>query len=508
MPNVSRKARPSGREAEPREDSSQAPRDERLRVVHLVAEYWPFARTGGLAEAVRGIATFQAATGIPTTVFMPLYRAVREAHPELEEVSSFAVQVGPRLEEARVFRLPGPRRNPNVLFIDNPEYFDRDGIYGEAGSDYPDNTRRFAFFNRAVLEALPDLAEVPIVLHAHDWHTALAPIYLRTTMPKRPPYGNVATVLSVHNAGYQGHFPPETLADIGLPSSLFHWRWLEWYGRVNILKGGLAFSDYATTVSPTHAHELRTPAGGFGLHHSFITMQDRFVGIRNGIDLDIWNPESDSEIAATYSPHDLSGKRRCKAELQRAYDLPEDPEIPLFGMTARLVEQKGLDLILDDGFLSRANAQFVFLGSGEERYRVALSQAAAARPQRVAAEFDFREPLEHQLLAGADLLLMPSLYEPCGLTQMRAQRYGTLPVARRVGGLADTIEDQVTGFLFDEYSTEALEQAVWRAVDLYRSGPEGWDWHVLEAMDRDFGWESSAAKYLDVYRKAHAAHVG
>jgi starch synthase len=359
-----------------------------------------------------------------------------------------------------------------------------------------------------VLEALPDLAEVPIVLHAHDWHTALAPIYLRTTMPKRPPYSNVATVLSVHNAGYQGHFPPETLADIGLPSSLFHWRWLEWYGRVNILKGGLAFSDYATTVSPTHAHELRTPAGGFGLHHSFITMQDRFLGIRNGIDLDIWNPESDSEIAATYSPHDLSGKRRCKAELQRAYDLPEDPEIPLFGMTARLVEQKGLDLILGDGFLARADAQFVFLGSGEERYRVALSRAAAARPQRVAAEFDFREPLEHQLLAGADLLLMPSLYEPCGLTQMRAQRYGTIPVARRVGGLADTIEDQVTGFLFDEYSTEALEQAVWRAVDLYRSGPEGWNWHVLEAMDRDFGWESSAAKYLDVYRKAHAAHVG
>ncbi len=187
MPNVSRKARPSGEDAEPRE--------ERLRVVHLVAEYWPFARTGGLAEAVRGIATFQAATGIPITVFMPLYRAVREAHPELEEVSRFAVQVGPRLEEARVFRLPGPHRNPNVLFIDNPEYFDRDGIYGDAGSDYPDNTRRFAFFNRAVLEALPKLANVPIVLHAHDWHTALAPVYLRTTMPKQPPYSGVATVL-------------------------------------------------------------------------------------------------------------------------------------------------------------------------------------------------------------------------------------------------------------------------------------------------------------------------
>ncbi len=480
---------------------------EELAVVHLVAEYWPYARTGGLAEAVRGIATFQAASGTPVTVFMPLYRSVREAYPELEPAHEpYVVQVGPRSEEARIYQIPGQRQNPRVLFIENREYFDRDGIYGEDGADYPDNPSRFAFYNLAVLQVLPELADVPVVVHAHDWHTALAPVYLRTEFAGQPGYDRLASVISVHNAGYQGHFEPHVLADIGLPLELFHWRWLEWYGMVNWLKGGLVFSDYATTVSPTHAHELRTPAGGFGLHHSFIGLQDRFVGIRNGIDVEVWNPETDSDIRAMFSSSDLSGKARCKADLQKACGLPELPRMPLFGMTARLVQQKGLDLILGDALLYRTEAQFIFLGSGDPEYAAALRRIAEAMPDRVAVDTDFQEVKEHRLLAGADLLLMPSQYEPCGLTQMRAQRYGTIPVVRRVGGLADTVEDQVTGFLFDEYTTDGLRTAMSRATGLYRDQPEAWEDHMVEAMGRDFGWRSSAHLYLDVYRRALAAH--
>ncbi|MGH7542283.1 MAG: glycogen synthase [Gemmatimonadota bacterium] len=479
---------------------------EDLAVVHLVAEYWPYARTGGLAEAVRGIATFQAAHGTPVTVFMPLYRSVRDAYPDLEPARDpFYVQVGSRLEEARVYRRPGPRQNPRVLFIANDDYFGRPGIYGGERGDYPDNPRRFAFYNLAALQLLPELLHVPVVLHAHDWHTAVGAIYLRTKFAGRPDYDRIATVLSVHNAGFQGHFDPGVLADIGLPPELFHWRWLEWYGRVNLLKGGLVFSDYVTTVSPTHALELRTPAGGFGLHHSFIALQDRFVGIRNGIDLDVWDPENDPEIAAPYSRFDPTGKARCKQQLQRLCGLPEYPRTPLFGMTARLVGQKGIDLMLDDGLLHRSEAQIVFLGEGEERYETALGEIEAAVPDRVVLDTGFSERKEHQLLAGADLLLMPSLYEPCGLTQMRAQRYGALPVARRVGGLADTIEDQVTGFLFDEYSPDGLWLAMTRAMTLYRSEPDAWEEHMVKAMGRDFGWASSAQRYLDVYRRALAA---
>ncbi|MFV1987617.1 MAG: glycogen synthase [Gemmatimonadota bacterium] len=481
---------------------------EELAVVHLVAEYWPYARTGGLAEAVRGIATFQAASGTPVTVFMPLYRSVREAYPDLELAREpYEVQVGSRLEEARVYQPPGPRQNPRVLFLDNPSFFDRAGIYGEDGADYDDNPLRFAFYNLAALQLLPELADVPVVLHAHDWHAALASVFLRTKFSGMDTYDRIAAVLSIHNAGYQGLYEPEVLDDVGLPPELFHWRWMEFYGQLNLLKGGLVFSDYVTTVSPTHAHELRTSAGGFGLHDAFVAMQDRFVGIRNGIDLDVWDPSTDQEITATYSAGDLEGKIRCKAALQAECGFSEYPRIPLFGMTARMVAQKGLDLFLDDDLLERAEAQFIFLGAGEARYEEALREIAGRHPDRIFVDTEFTEPKEHRLLAGMDLLLMPSLYEPCGLTQMRSQRYGAIPVARRVGGLADTIEDQVTGFLFDDYTSEGLWAAMTRAITLYRSEPRAWEEQIVTAMGQDFGWASSAERYLDVYRRALANHV-
>jgi len=472
------------------------------RAVHLSVEYWPWARTGGLAEAVRGLAESLHAGGVPTAMILPLHRGVREAGLDLEPVGdAFRVLLGTREEPGRLFRLREPVAGPPVYFIDHPDYFDRAEIYGEPGSDYPDNARRFGFFTAAALHVLPDLVPDARVAHVHDWHTALAPVLARTRLAGNPYYDRLGTVLTVHNAGFQGHFAVETLADLGLPTSLADDRWLGWYGGVNWLKGGLMFADRVTTVSPTHARELRTATGGFGLHEAFDGLRHRFVGIVNGITLERWDPTTDPAIPARFSARVLEGKYRCKAGLQAASGLAVDPATPLIGMSARMVGQKGLPIIVESLCSLSQEAQFIFLGRGEPQFERALQELAAAAPDRIAFDKGFTDDAEHRLLAGVDILLMPSLYEPCGLTQMRAQRYGAIPVARRVGGLVDTIEDGVTGFLFDEYSAPALQQAVRRAVQGYAT-PAAWQAHVRAAMRRDFGWARSAAAYREAYRLA------
>jgi starch synthase len=474
-----------------------------VSVVHVTAEYYPYARTGGLAEAVSGLARFQANAGTNVAAILPLYRTVRDVDPDLEPVGQpFLVPMGSHSEEARVFRVAGPMTGPQVYFIEHLEYFNRPGIYGESAIDYPDNARRFAFFALAAVTALPRLMQGPLVLHAHDWHTALALVYLRTTASERFSRA-VTAVLSVHNPGYQGHFPPDVMPAIGLPWELYNWRQLEWYGKVNFLKGGLAFADSVTTVSPTQAEELRTPGGGFGLHDMFIWLGDRLVGVLNGIDQHAWNPRADSQITASYSAENLEGKRRCKAALQRSFGLPQRRRVPLFGMTGRMVTQKGLDLILQSDDLLALDAQFVFLGSGEKQYETALVELASSAPDRVGVQLDFTDRLEHRLMAGADLFLMPSLYEPCGLTQMRAQLYGSPPIVRDVGGLADTVDDEVTGFSFAPYTPEAFQSATFRALERFNH-PTKWRAIMREGMGRDFSWERSVATYLDVYRRALA----
>ena len=478
-----------------------------VSVVHIAAEYFPYARIGGLAEAVRGLANFQQAAGLDVTAILPLYRSVRDADPDLEPVGQpFLVPMGSHTEEARVFRVAGPRVGPQVYFIEHLDYFNRPGIYGENAVDYPDNARRFAFFALAAVTALPRLVPGPILLHAHDWHTALSLVYLRTSLNERYSSGATA-VLSVHNPGYQGHFPPEVMPQIGLPWELYNWRQLEWYGKVNFLKGGLAFADFVTTVSPTQAEELRTPGGGFGLHGVFTSLAERLVGVLNGIDQRTWDPAGDDQITAQYSADNLEGKRRCKAALQRSFGLPQRRKVPLFGMTGRMVTQKGLDLILQSDELLALDAQFVFLGSGEKQYETALVELASSAPDRVGVQLDFTDRLEHRLMAGADLFLMPSLYEPCGLTQMRSQRYGAPPIVRDVGGLSDTVEDEVTGFAFEPYTPEAFQEATFRALDRFRH-PARWQAIVRQGMASDFSWERSVTMYIDVYRRALAHSSG
>jgi starch synthase len=470
-------------------------------VIHLAAEYWPYARSGGLAEAVRGIARYQASSGVPTMVFLPFYRKIRRDYPWIEPAFTMDVQVGPRTERAEFYGAPAADGHPTVFFVGNGPYFDRPDLYGENGGAYPDNHRRYAFFCRAALEALPKLVRRPPVVHAHDWHAALALVYMRTTLAGRPFFDRTASVMTVHNAGYQGWYAPEVLEELGVDRRHYHWRFLEWYGKANLLKGALASADMVTTVSPRHAEELRTPEGGFGLHDSFGALLDRFTGILNGIEPDLWNPKDDPELACSFCAGTPCGKVKCKEALQRECGFTVDPFKPLVGMSARLVQQKGFDLILDSGVVEEPEAQWVFLGHGDPYYHGRLEALARAAPERVAVRFDFTEALEHRLLGGADLLLMPSLYEPCGITQMRAQRYGALPVARRVGGLADTIEDGVTGFLFDAYEPGALRDVLHAALQLFSHRP-AWNERVREAMTRDFGWARSVGQYHDVYRRA------
>ncbi len=479
------------------------------RIVHITAEYWPYARTGGLGEAVRGMATFQSAAGSETTVLLPLFESIKDGDYGLKPFGGpFTVPIGHRIEPGQLWEATKGTDGPRVLLLENQDYFGRNGVYGEGGEDYPDNHLRFSFLTAAAIQVLPELVPgpAPVLLHMHDWHTALAVVYLRALGKGDPFADRVATVLSVHNGGFQGHFPREVMAEMGLPYELYHMDAMEWYGRANILKGGLVFSDMASTVSPSHSFELRTEAGGFGLHHTFLGLHDRLVGVLNGIDYQIWNPELDPQIPANYSSEDLSGKAECKATVQRAYGLEEDPDKLLIGMVARMVSQKGMDLILGGAAIREAEAQFVFLGSGEKRFEEGLQNLAAAYPERVAVEIGFTEEKEHRIVAGADALLMPSLYEPCGLTQMRAMRYGTIPLARRVGGLDDTIEDGHTGLLFDDYKPERLDWLIERAVARYKK-PATWRDTVEHGMALDYSWERVVDRYFEVYEQAFEARA-
>jgi len=472
------------------------PRDG-LTVVHVAAEYWPLAQVGGLAEAVSGLAAAQHRAGLRVMVVLPLYRGTRRPGLALAYQGVLPGSLSLEGEEARWWRW-APPGGPEVWLMDHP-CFDRDGIYGEGDHAYPDNGARYALLSRGAVQVVEQVVSGgPVVLHAHDWHGALAMVYLRLAQRQDPMLHRVAGVLSVHNAAYQGQFPAALARAAGLPAEGEIWERMVVEGEANWLRAGLEHADAVVTVSPTHARELITPVGGFGLWRTFAALGDRLRGIRNGIDQVRWNPARDPSIPARYSAADLSGKRLCKLALQRELGLAVGERIPLVAMSARLVWQKGLDLVLDGLLEAFGAAQFAFLGRGESRYEAALAGWAARFPDRVVVERGFDDVREHRLLAGADLLLMPSYYEPCGLTQMRAQRYGVLPVARRVGGLADTIAPD-TGFLFEAPTREALARTLERALAIY-ARERDWRARVRRAMGRDFGWSAPVREYGDLYR--------
>ncbi len=443
--------------------------------------------------------------GLRVSLIMPAYRSVLQGDFPLEEAGmKFTVPVSDRKEEGDLLKAR-VGRDISVYLIHADRYFDRDYLYATPEGDYPDNAERFVFFCRAVLEVLR--IHPPHILHCHDWQSALAIVFLKTQPQWYPELSSTKTVFTVHNLGYQGLFWHLDWHLLNLDWNLFSPRYLDFYGRVNFLKGGIVFADVITTVSPTYAEEIKTPEQGLGLEGLFQERAGSLVGILNRADDALWNPETDPFIIKTYGPGDLSGKQICKNNLQRTFGLPERVEVPLLGMVSRLTSQKGFDL-LEEAFdaLLRRELQFVLLGNGERRYEELFSEVAGRYPRKAAVRIGFDEALAHQIKAGADLFVMPSLYEPCGLSQLYSLKYGTIPVVRATGGLKDTVEeyDPVTqrgnGFVFGPYEVSAFLEAVDRALSLFRRKTE---WNVLlkRAMAADFSWGRSARAYADLYQK-------
>ncbi len=484
-----------------------------------------FAKTGGLADVTGSLPPALARRGLDCAVILPLYRCARSAPvPPRPTPHTFRVPVGPRAVEGRLWRSALPEGAVPVYLVEQPDYFDRDdparglGLYqldqGGGRRDYPDNAARFAFFCRAVLEALRLLDFWPDVLHTHDWHTGLVPVYLRELYQRSPDpelnrrYARVRSLFTIHNIAYQGLFGYQDLAQAGLDARLFNLYQLEFYGHLSFLKAGIVFADWVNTVSPTHAREIQTPYYGCGLHGVLRERAGRLSGIVNGADYRVWDPAHDPHLPARYSADALTpGKPRCKADLQSRQGLRVEPDAPLLGLVARLVEQKGPDLVCRaTPALLAEGAQLIVLGEGEPLYHRMLEDLRARFPGRVSLTFGFDEGLAHRIEAGSDLFLMPSRYEPCGLNQMYSMRYGTVPVVRATGGLDDTVEDfdrvkgTGNGFKFGPYRASAMLDKIYEALYCYAE-PEVWRRIQTNGMRVDNSWRAAAQKYVELYRR-------
>ncbi|MBI4566588.1 MAG: glycogen synthase GlgA [Planctomycetes bacterium] len=477
-----------------------------MNIVEIVPEIVPFSKTGGLADVAGALPDHLEALGATVLVITPLYRCVPAQAVERLD-TAFKVSLGARTLDVRVARATLPGRGVPVYFIDVPEFYDRDHLYGPPGRDDPDNAARFALLSRAALELVKSLKFEPEVFHVHDWQAGLVPVYVQTTHALWFP--NSKSVLTLHNLAYQGLFPPSALAMTGLDAGLFNWRQLEFYGKVSYLKGGIVFADAVTTVSPTYAREIQTPELGCGFDGILRERADRIFGILNGVDDREWNPQRDPYLKERYSANSLKGKGACKRELQSRLQLIERADVPLFGFVGRLVEQKGIDLLCSAmEILVRKDLQIALLGTGDPRYEEMLRRIAGRHPRQVAVRLEFDNELAHLVEGGADAFVMPSRYEPCGLNQLYSLKYGTLPVARRTGGLADTIVDatpqnleagKATGFLFDDYTAEALVAAIDRTLACWRNRTS-WTRMMKTAMKQDFSWEASAKRYMELFR--------
>jgi len=494
--------------------------EQRLRILFVTAEVTPFARTGGLGDVTGALPTVLAALGHDVRVVMPLYQTVRDrAFSLTQTVEDLQVPLVFGNRTARVWQSQldgqdGQREQAAavpVYFLEQDDLFARPGLYGDESGDYPDNAFRFVFFCRAALALAERLEWFPHVYHCHDWHTGLVPAFLRHLPELDPRLSAAAILFTIHNLAYQGRFPAWAFGITGLPLSLFQPSGVEFFGAVNFMKAGLQYADQLCTVSPSYAEEICTPEFGFGLDGVLRDRRAAFTGILNGADYQAWNPETDPFIAARYSATDLHGKVACKIDLLRAYGLPEDPVPPLLGMVSRLVDQKGVDLLAEAlERLLALDLRLVILGSGDARYEQRFTELAQMYPERVGVRLGFDDSLAHQIQAGSDCMLMPSRYEPCGLTQLYSLRYGTIPIVRATGGLKDTVvpfdpaTGQGTGFVFQEPSAAALLEAVRTAVAV-SADREAWQWLMRNAMAQDFSWARSAVRYLHLYRRIVAA---
>ncbi len=494
-----------------------------LRVLLAASEVVGFAKTGGLADVTGALPRALARRGNLAAVVMPLYAAVRRAGVPIERTGIvLPVPMGDRVLACRVYRSHLPNSDVPVFLIEHQPFFERDdpklgrGLYQQAvpggnKADYWDNGERFVFFSRAVLELVPHLGFPPDVIHANDWQTGLIPVLLREAYRQHPGYQRIRSVLTIHNIAYQGSFPRDLMNFTGLPAWLYNPSQLEHYG-LNFLKAGVVFADAVTTVSPTYAREIQTGEYGYGLEGTLASLNWKLSGIVNGCDYEHWSPAADRHIAVSYTPETVfETKPLCKADLQRRFNLPQDPKAPVLGVVARLVSQKGIDLITSaaPGFLD-LGCQLVVLGDGDREFHDQLQSLRDRHPDRVGIYLGFDEPRAHAIEAGSDLFLMPSRYEPCGLNQMYSLKYGTPPVVRTTGGLADTVvnatlenlaDGRATGFSFTDYTPHALYETVKWAVTLYRDRPADFRQVVRTAMAQDWSWDRSAEAYEKLYMK-------
>jgi starch synthase len=470
-----------------------------VKVFFVASEGMPYVKTGGLGDVTGSLPAALHSLGADTSLILPLYGTIMAKNLPLEQVMTHTLAMGGRSLTYTVLR------HEQTYFIAQNEFFDRDNLYNTREGDYPDNWLRFAFFARAALETVLALGGCDVI-HVHDWQAALLPVYLRFLYPER----REKTLLTIHNIAYQGLFSPEILPDIGLPSSVFTIDGLEFYGNVNYLKGGIVSADEVNTVSPTYAREIQTDEYGFGLHGILATRRGHLTGILNGIDYSYWDPSTDGALPHLYSPSSLAGKAQDKKSLLKETGLATEPDRPLFVIVSRLVAQKGLDLILDafDQMMS-LSLNLMVLGTGDTEIENALVARAAAYPGRFVFSRKFDEGMAHRIYAGSDFFLMPSRFEPCGLSQMIALRYGSIPVVRRTGGLKDTVQDihprtgTGNGISFDDATPSEFLDAVRRAVRLYTDGDA---FRRIQAigMACDFSWQASAREYLALYHSMEA----
>jgi starch synthase len=481
-----------------------------LRVLMIASEAVPFAKTGGLADVAGALPAALGRLGHDVTLVLPRYRGVAvEGAP----IATVDLLLGPDRLQADVYE-SSLGRGARAWLIDAPALYDREGLYNANGNDdHPDNPRRFAFLTRAAFEAARIVGFAPDIVHAHDWQGGLAPVYLKTTYANDRMLGGVPCIFTIHNIAYTGTFDPSWLPALDLGWDLFRPESIEYWNRISFLKAGINFGAKITTVSPTYAREILTPEFAYGFEGILAARRADLVGILNGIDADTWNPATDPHIPTPYSVDDLSGKRDAKRALLKAYGLPWDDDAidePLIGMVSRMIDQKGLDLIASVAHeLPTLGARFVVLGTGEPRYEDMWRALSDRYPDRIAARIGFDEPLSHLVEAGADLFLMPSHYEPCGLNQMYSLRYGTLPLVRATGGLDDTVENydpytgRGNGFKFWEPSGPAMLNTLRWALRVYEH-PDVWQRLQRAGMQLDFSWTRSAGEYARLYSQVLA----
>lgn len=487
-----------------------------LRIVIASSEAVPFSKTGGLADVSGALAKALDALGHDVVLILPDYTVLRQNNRSLPPIYETGLKVTipmngrPMTCTISWTTLPGSQAR--VLLVRQPEYFDRRHLYQEQGHGYIDNCERFCFFSRVIPELCRQMVLRPDIVHCNDWQTGLIPALIHSQYAPIHGFQSTATVMTLHNMAYQGRFWHFDMPLTGMDWRYFNYHHLETWGDLNLLKTGIAFADQVTTVSPTYAREICTPEGGYGLDGLLSHRTSDLTGILNGIDDDTWNPASDSFLPERYNASTWQqGKATCKDHLQKRLKLPHRPDIPVLGMVSRMADQKGFDLVMASAErLLSQDLQMVFLGTGDPHYEVQLRELAHRYPDKVAAEIGFDESLAHQIEAGSDIFLMPSRFEPCGLNQMYSLKYGTVPVVRKVGGLADSVIDlngdsdslkSATGFVFSEYSREQFANTVERAIRTY-SDKTTWHQLIANGMSSDFSWTRSAARYVEIYHKA------